>query len=649
MWLFKMGVRVKYTVYLGLLALLAVGAEAGAYIITPSQTTPKVVMHTPLGAVTIELFPAEAPITVDNFLQYVNADFYDELIVHRVINDPPNFGIVQAGGYWAVKHGSTLYGPWLVTEGLREAIINESYNGLSNLRGTVAMARTEEPNSATSQFYINTIDNTDLDLANDPCGFGYCVFGQVIQGMDIVDDIVQLPTLPPQMVNGMNDVPNYHLDWVYTYKIQSRVYVANDGSDSTGLGTSELPVKTIQKGIDVAANGGHVVVQPDTYTGTGNIDIDFNGKPITVRAVRSSDPLLIATTIIDCQSTLMDKHRAFYFNSGEDANSILEGFTIINGYQNDGGAIFCESSPTIKNCMFRNNTALARGGAIYCSASQPRIINCTFAANSSWNIGGALCSDNAAGAQLINSVLWSNTASDGPELAVLSGSSPSNLSVSYCDIQGGETQGYVEAGCHIDWGLGNFDLDPCFIDPDNNEYHLKSEAWQWTDANGWTLGTITSPCIDAGNPGSPTLKEYGYTTNRTNMGAFGQTIQASTPPPNWALLADINNDGFVDLTDFVYFARDFHYLGELSPADLNRSETVGIQDLGLFASDWLFGTSWYWAEQADFNGDKVINFKDYAALASNWLGSDEDITGDGEVDYDDIELFYFFWLQKLHR
>ncbi len=643
-----MGARVKYTVCLGLLAFLAVGAEADAYIIAPSQTTPKVVMHTPLGAVTIELFPAEAPITVDNFLQYVNAGFYDKLIVHRVINDP-DFGIVQAGGYWAVNSGGTLYGPWLVTEGLRDPIINESYNGLSNLRGSVAMARTEEPNSATSQFYINTTDNTDLDLDNDPCGIGYCVFGQVIQGMDVVDDIVQLPTLPPQLVNGMNDVPSYQADWVYTYKVQARVYVANDGSDSTGLGTSELPVRTIQKGIDIAVNGGNVVVQPGSYAGTGNIELDFNGKPITVRSVRSSDPVAIVTTVIDCQGTLMDKHRAFYFHSGEDANSVVEGFTIINGYQNDGGAILCESSPTIKNCMFRNNTALARGGAIYCSASQPRIINCTFAANSSWNIGGALCCDNAAGAQLINSILWSNTASDGPELAVLSASSSSMLSISYSDVRAGPAQAYLEAGCHIDWGLGNFDLDPCFIDPDNDEYHLKSEDWQWTDANGWTLGTITSPCIDAGNPGSPTLKEYGYTTNRTNMGAFGQTIQASTPPPNWALLSDINNDGIVDLTDFAYFARDFRFVGELSPADLNRSETVGIQDLGLFASDWLLGTSWYWAEKADLNGDKVINFKDYAVLASNWLSFGEDVTGDGEVDYDDIGLFYFFWLQKLHR
>ncbi len=643
-----MGARVKYIACLAFLALLAIGAESGAYLLPPSQDTPKVVMHTTLGAITIELFPAQAPITVDNFLYYVNSGFYDPLIIHRIKNEnDPNFGLIQGGGYWGVKSGGTRYGPWLVTEGLRDPIINESYNGLSNIRGTIAMARTSDPNSATSQFYINTTDNTDLDLENDPYGYGYCVFGQVLEGMDVVDSIVQLNTLPPELANDMNDVPHYQFDWVYTYKIQARVYVANDGSDITGLGTSNLPFKTIQKGIDIAAEGGHVVVRPGTYTGSSNIDLDLNGKPVTVRATRSNDQ--IVTVVINCQGSLQNKHRAFHFHSGEEPNSIIDGLTIINGYHDNGGAILCESSPTITNCTIISSTASSKGGGICCLGGSPTIINCTLADNMSWAVGGALCCDGASSVNLMNSILWNNFAAFGNELALLSASNPSTLSVSYSDIQGGQTDAYVATDCYIDWGLGNLDLDPCFIDPENNEYHLSSIPWQWTDANGWTGGTITSPCIDAGNPGSPAPYEYGYERNRINMGAFGGTYQASAPPAGWALLADINNDGFVDLTDYSYFAADFRYVGQLSPADLNRSATVGIQDLGLFADDWLMGTTWFWIEQADLNGDGIVNFKDFSTLAESWLGAGEDITGNGQVDYDDIWYLSAVWLQRSYR
>lgn len=636
-----MGARVKYTACLVFLALLAIGAESGAYLLPPSQDTPKVVMHTPLGAITVELFPAQAPITVDNFLYYVNTTFYDELIVHRVINDP-NFGLIQGGGYYGRPDLSLI----LYTYGLRDPIINESYNGLSNVRGTIAMAREpNDPDSATSQFYINTTDNIDLDLENDPCGYGYCVFGQVLEGMDVVDSIVQLP-LYPFWVVGMNDVPNYHGEFVTLRKVQTRVYVATDGDD-TDLGTMSEPFKTIQKGIDMSAELGHVAVRPGTYSGSGNVDLDLNGKPVTVRATRSNDQ--IVTAVIDCQGSVANKHRAFHFHSSEEPNSIIDGLTIINGYHDNGGAILCESSPTITNCTIISSTAVNKGGGICCLGGSPTIINCTLANNMSWAVGGALCCDNASSVNLMNSILWNNSASAGDELALLSASNPSTLSVSYSDIQDGRTDAYVAGGCYIDWGLGNLDLDPCFIDPENNEYHLSSISWQWTDANGWTFGTITSPCIDAGNPGSPAPYEYGYETNRINMGAFGGTYQASTPPAGWALLADINNDGFVDLTDYSYFARDFRYVGQLSPADLNRSATVGRQDLGLFADDWLKGTTWFWIEQADLNGDSIIDFKDFAALAENWLGAGEDITGNGWVDYDDIRYLSAVWLQRSYR
>ena len=134
-----------------------------------------VVMETSMGTIIIELFPDKAPGTVKNFLQYVDDQYYDSTIFHRVID---NF-MIQGGGYVAgMKEKKT-----------REAIKNESDNGLSNMRGTLAMARTPAPDSATAQFFINVKDNAFLDRANSKDNAGYCVFGKVIEGMDVIDKI----------------------------------------------------------------------------------------------------------------------------------------------------------------------------------------------------------------------------------------------------------------------------------------------------------------------------------------------------------------------------------------------------------------------------------------------------------------------------
>ncbi len=143
--------------------------------------TPIVKLETNFGDIVIELFDANAPVTVENFLGYVKSGFYDGLIFHRVTNNP---AVIQGGGYYADLNGPDPCDP----------IINESNNGLSNLRGTVAMARQTDPNSATSQFYINWQDNTFLDY-NGVDDVGYCVFGRVINDMNIIDRIAHLPTV----------------------------------------------------------------------------------------------------------------------------------------------------------------------------------------------------------------------------------------------------------------------------------------------------------------------------------------------------------------------------------------------------------------------------------------------------------------------
>lgn len=134
-------------------------------------------LHTNFGVITLELFADKAPETVENFKQYVRDGHYDNTIFHRVIN---NF-MIQGGGFTADLQRKQTKAP----------IPNEANNGLSNLRGTIAMARTSDPNSATSQFFINTVDNPRLDFVSEQNAYtwGYAVFGKVVEGMDVVDAI----------------------------------------------------------------------------------------------------------------------------------------------------------------------------------------------------------------------------------------------------------------------------------------------------------------------------------------------------------------------------------------------------------------------------------------------------------------------------
>lgn len=146
-----------------------------------SAKAPQVVMKTSLGDVTIELYPDKAPITVKNFLEYVDAKYYDGTIFHRVI---PTF-MIQGGGFT----------PEMQQKPTRPPIKNEAGNGLKNTAGTLAMARTGVVDSATAQFFINTVDNAFLDHRDESMqGFGYAVFGKVVGGQDVVKKIAAVPT-----------------------------------------------------------------------------------------------------------------------------------------------------------------------------------------------------------------------------------------------------------------------------------------------------------------------------------------------------------------------------------------------------------------------------------------------------------------------
>ncbi len=145
------------------------------------STKPTVILETSKGNIHIELDQDQAPVSTENFLSYVHNDFYKDTIFHRVI---PNF-MIQGGGFTSDMHQKKVAKP----------IKNEADNGLKNLRGTIAMARTQVVDSATSQFFINLVDNDFLDhQGKTTSGYGYAVFGKVTDGMDIVDTIAGAKT-----------------------------------------------------------------------------------------------------------------------------------------------------------------------------------------------------------------------------------------------------------------------------------------------------------------------------------------------------------------------------------------------------------------------------------------------------------------------
>ena len=167
--------------------ILTLMAILGLFAALPAASigqdgNPKVLIKTTKGDITVELYPDKAPLSVENFLSYVDEKFYDGTIFHRVIKG----FMIQAGGISAN----------LTEKPAKPSIKNEATNRLKNKRGTIAMGRTEEIHSITSHFYINHVDNPGLDHRNTtPQGYGYPVFGKVIKGMDVVDAIASVKTM----------------------------------------------------------------------------------------------------------------------------------------------------------------------------------------------------------------------------------------------------------------------------------------------------------------------------------------------------------------------------------------------------------------------------------------------------------------------
>jgi len=293
---------------------------------------------------------------------------------------------------------------------------------------------------------------------------------------------------------------------------------------------------TIQAAVNACSDFDTVIVAPGTYKGSGNRNINFNGKTITLQSTNPADPQTVSATVIDCEGYA----RGFVFQMAENGGSTIAGFTVTNGNGLTGGAVYCSnsSSPLITNCVFINNSsylggaiactntntspkitnctikensALVGGGAIYCNGASPNIANsliiensaqkgaavytdnagnpvienCTISQNTASSSAGGIYCYQSSNLTANNTIIWANTAPSAAEIQVANSGLETTVQLSYCDVRNPAENIICDQGCSVIWGSGNIDIDPNFVNPGPPyDYHLLKN----------------SPCVDAGGP-----------------------------------------------------------------------------------------------------------------------------------------------------
>jgi hypothetical protein len=417
-------------------------------------------------------------------------------------------------------------------------------------------------------------------------------------------------------------------------------------SDPLEDGSVSHPFDAVQKAINAATDGWIVIVLDGTYTGAGNKNIDFGGKSITVRSRGGAN-----VTIIDCQNS----GRGFHFHSGEDANALLDGFTITNGYatgnppNNYGGGILCDgSSPTIINCRFRDNEAVFGGGICNWPASSPTVINCDFIGNvGSWMGGGVFNYNNSSplltncsfsgnegsglsstgncrptatnctfsrnsetygggvfgedcNTTLTNCILWNNTANYGPQVYI---TDHSHLTVLYSNVQGGLAAIIADYMSTVTWGAGNIDLDPNFVDADGPD----NIAGTMDDNLKLLAG---SPCIDTGDNNSVPLDS----ADLDNDGNTTEQTPLDLDEHRRFVDGDCNDTVIADMGAYEF---SYAYIG-----DFDGDCVVDYNDLRILVTAWLtqpLDPSWNWQCDVYYPRNRRIDWFDYAIFAENWL------------------------------
>ncbi len=421
-----------------------------------------------------------------------------------------------------------------------------------------------------------------------------------------------------------------------------------------------LYIDTIQHQIDAAEEGDTIIVSPGIYKGRYNRDLDFKGKAIILQSEDPNDPNVVAATIIDCNGSASEPHRAFYFHSGEDANSIISGLTIINGYrtQDNGGAVSVEnSSPTIEKCIIRDNTALRGGGiwggygsgigvhncaitnnfsnhqqygsggglcfdgsespivsnclitgnralgwsgGLYCDyATNVLITNCTFNGNKGVT-GGAMAFWGST-ATVDNCIVWNNIDTYGTEMYI---EQESGISVNYSDIYNVLMSIYIEPGSTLNGSEGIIDIEPFFAEPG---YWDENSTPYEQDDDFWVNGDYHLQS-EAGR-WDPESKEW-VADDMTSP-----CIDAGDPNSDWT--EELWPHGKrINIGAYGGTAEASMSLSnEGNIADLDNNDLIDVDDLYCFVEQWLVEAAPL-KEDLDRNG--FVDFADFAVLGDNW-------------------------------
>jgi len=410
---------------------------------------------------------------------------------------------------------------------------------------------------------------------------------------------------------------------------------------------------TIQAAIDDANQADAIFVMPGIYKGKGNRDLDFHGKDITVCSTNPSDPMIVSATVIDCQGSPTEHHRAFIFQNNEDEYSIIDGLTLIGGYADKGGAINCEPncSPVIKNCVIRGNVAAeSDGGGINCLTSTARILNCLIEDNTAEVYGGGVSCCEGSDLTILNCVIRNNSSGDdGGGFQSCRGLATVSGCIFEGNISGAEGGGL--------WSLRPIEVDHCTIVGNRASFRGGGITVNWDPC------VITNSIIRDNLSGREDMyddlflrssdSEVSY-CNYVPVGEYpgGGNIDADpcfVEPGQWVPDAD-------DPIQIIWSGGDFHLKSQagrweattqswitddvtspcidagdpMSPIGFEPFPNGGKINMGAYgasdkASKTYFGSPpCQTAIAGDINGDCVVNFVDFAILVSHWMMQGDD-------------------------